>query len=292
MVGFLLGGSSSGGGAAFSSSASVGNVELSFPTGWQRAASTPTIPGLTLSQSLALASGASGSAEQLVAGQASASGASLLPSAFVAAAGGALPHAEPVRLGSIEAYRYSGVSVRGLPGPVTVYAVPTTGGVATIACLSPSTAATATASQCEQIAATLKLSGTTAFALAPSATYAAALGHILSTLQSAVDSGSAALRSASSASAQAAAASQLAASYAAAARAVAHLPVSPAVQDLNTSIAHALATVAGDYAALATAARAGDEAAYARAGRAIAADRARALTALAALRQAGYVGSG
>lgn len=292
VAGFLLGGGSSSKGEAFSNSASAGNVELSFPAGWQRIATAPAIPGLALSQPLALATTGAGSAQRLVAGEAKASGPSLLPSAFAGALGGPLPHPEPVRLGQIEAYRYSGLAVHGLPGPVTLYAVPTANGVASVACLSSSTAAGGQASQCQQIAATLKLSGTTAFGLAPSAQYAASLGHIFATLQSAVSAGSAHLHAASSASAQAAAASELAAAYAAASVAVARLPVSPAVQSLNSSIARSLAAVGHDYAALASAARAGDGAAYARAGRAITADRARATAALAALRQAGYVVSG
>ena len=293
IVGFLLGGGSSGGGEAFTNSASAGNVELSFPAAWQRIASAPAIPGLALAQPLALAaSGGGSSAERLVAGEAKASGPSLLPSAFASALGAPLPHAEAVRLGSIEAYRYRGLSVHGLPGPVTLYAIPTANGVTTVACLSSSTAAGATVSQCEQIAATLKLNGTTAFGLAPSSQYAAALGHIFSTLQSTVSADSARLHAASSASAQATAAAQLAGAYAAAASAVAHLSVSPAVESVNASIASSLAAVAHDYTALAAAARAGDEAGYARASRAIAADRARATAAIAALRRAGYAVSG
>lgn len=292
IAGFLLGGGSSGSGESFSNSASVGNVELSFPAGWQRIASAPAIPGLALSQPLALAATGSSSAQRLVAGEANASGPSLLPGSFASALSGPLPHAEAVRLGSTEAYRYRGLSVHGLPGPVTLYAIPTANGVATVACLSPSAATAGAVSKCEQIAATLKLSGTTAFGLAPSTQYAASLAHIFARLQSAVSSSSTRLHAASSASAQAAAASELAAAYTAASVAVARLPVSPAVQSLNADIAHALAAVGHDYAALATAARAGDDAAYARAGRAIAADRARTTAALAALRQAGYVVSG
>jgi hypothetical protein len=288
-VGFLLGGSSGSSGEAFSDSASAGSIELSFPAGWQRLASAPTIPGLALSQSLALAQGggATGaSTQRLVAGGVGASGPSLLPGAFATALNGALPRPEPVRLGTLQAYRYSGLSLRGLAGSLTLYAVPTSSGVATIACLSPSAAAPA--AQCAQIAATLKLNGATAFGLGPSAQYASALGRTLATLHSAVDPGTARLRAASSASAQAAAAAQLAAAYGSASRALGRLSVSPAVQSVNASIAGSLAALGRDYAALATAARAGDEAAYARAQHAIGGDRARAANALAALRQAGY----
>jgi hypothetical protein len=295
-AGLLLGGSSGGSGEAFSDSASAGYVELSFPTGWQRLASVPAIPGLAFSQPLALAPGGTSKAagassgQRLLAGEVSASGPALLPAAFTAALNGALPRPEPVRLGTLEAYRYSGLSVHGLAGSLTLYAVPTTNGVATVACMSSSTAGPAV--QCAQIAATLKLNGTTAFGLAPSPQYATALGHTFGALRSAVDASTARLSAASSASAQAAAAAQLAAAYSSASSALGRLTVSPAVQGLNASVADSLAALGRDYAALAAAARVGDEAAYARAGRAVGSERARAANALAALGQAGYAVSG
>jgi hypothetical protein len=292
-AGFLLGGSSGGSGETFSDSASAGYVELSFPTGWQRIASAPTIPGLTFSQPLALAQGAaagvtatSASAQRLVAGEMGASAPSLLPRTFTAALNGALPRPEPVRLGALQAYRYRGLSVRGLAEPLTLYAVPTANGVATVACLS--SAAAGPTAQCAQIAATLKLNGTTAFGLAPSSQYAAALGRTFGALRSGAGAGTARLRAASSASAQAAAAAQLAAAYSSASRALGGIAASPAVQGLGTTVAGSLAALGRDYAALAAAARAGDGAAYAQAQRAIGGDRVRAAQALAALRQAGY----
>jgi Protein kinase domain len=297
LAGFLLGGSSGSSGEALSDSASAGYIELSFPAGWQRLASVPSIPGLPISQPLALApsstassTGASGGG--VVAGEVSASGPSLLPAGFTAALNGALPRPEPVQLGAaLQAYRYSGLSVHGLADSLTLYAVPTANGVATIACLG-SAAAAEPAAQCPQIAATLKLSGTTAFGLAPSPRYAAALGRIFGTLRSAADAGTARLRAASSAASQAAAAAQLATAYSSASKSLAGLTVSPAVHTLNAGVGSSLVAVGHDYAALAAAARAGDEAAYARAGRALGSDRIHAASALAALRQAGYAVSG
>ncbi len=293
-AGLLLGGGSGSTGETFGNSASAGNIELSFPASWQHLASAPAIPGLTFSQPLALVQGggggggaAGGATARLVAGQVSASGASLLPSAFTASLNGALPRAEPVRLGSVQALRYSGLSVRGLNAPLTLYAVPTAGGVVTIACLG--SAASGPATTCAQIAATLKLSGTTAFGLAPSASYATALGRIFGSLRGAVASGASQLGSASSASAQAAAAAQLASAYGAASRALSGLAVSPAVKDVDANLASSLAALGHGYTALAAAARAGDDAAYARAQHAISSARAGTAKALAALRQAGYV---
>jgi hypothetical protein len=195
-----------------------------------------------------------------------------------------------VRLGEVQALRYSGLSVRGSNTPLTLYAVPTANGVATIACLGATASGPAT--QCAQIAATLKLTGTTAFGLAPSASYAAALGHTFGSLRSAAATGTSQLSAASSASAQAAAAAQLATAYGAASRSLAGLTVSPAVRDVNANLASSLAAAGRGYTALAAAARAGDDAAYARAQRTISSARAETAKALAALRQAGYVVSG
>ncbi len=300
LAGLLLGGSSGSSGTAFNDSASAGYVELSFPSSWQRLGSPPTVPGLTISQPLALSTGSAAgassgysaaSSQRLLAGEvAAASGPSLLPAAFTTTVNGTLPHPAPVKLGAYEAYRYSGLSVRGLASPLTLYTVPTTGGVVTIACLG--SAAAASGSQCAQIAATLKLNGTTAFALSPSQQYASALGSTFGTLNSAVNRSGTRLRAASSAAAQAAAAAQLAAAYTTASRALVKLSVSPAVQSANASLAASLAALSRDYAALAAAARAGNEAAYARAQRAIGSDGSRMASALTALRQAGYTVSG
>ncbi len=203
----------------------------------------------------------------------------------------ALPHPEPVQLGTLQAYRYPGLSVHGLTGPLTLYVVPTASGVATVACLSSSSSSSSSA-QCSQIAATLKLNGTTAFGLAPSAQYAAALRRTFGALRAAAASGTARLGAASSASAQAAAAAQLAAAYSSASSALGRLTASPEVRAVNASLAAALAAIGRDYAALAAAARAGDEAAYAQAQRTLGADRVRAAGALAVLGHAGYAVSG
>ncbi|HEV3071722.1 MAG TPA: serine/threonine-protein kinase [Solirubrobacteraceae bacterium] len=285
VVGLLLGGGSGSSSATFGNSASAGEVELSFPAGWQHLTNAPAIPGLTFSQPLALGNA---STERLIAGQVSASGPALLPAAFTASLNGALPRPEPVRLGGgVQALRYSGLSVHGLSEPLTLYTVPTANGVVTIACLGATASAAAT--QCAQIAATLKLNGTTAFGLVPSATYAAALGRTFGALRSAISTAAAGLSSASSASAQAAAADQLAAAYSAASRALAGLSVSPAVKDVNANLARALTALGRGYAGLAVAARAGNDAAYAGAQRTIASARGETAKALAALGKAGYV---
>src|SRR5687768_10395014 len=133
--GFLIG--KSGGGSDESQAAAdnvnaVGALELSYPDGWQRTESPPEIPGLRLQSPIALSqSGAGGADNGLQAGTTRATGASLLPSTFLRRLGDEPPRDDAVRLGELDAYRYSNLRPEGFDGRLTVYVAPTTAGVAT-----------------------------------------------------------------------------------------------------------------------------------------------------------------
>jgi len=281
-LGVLLGDSGGSSHASFADSASTGNVELSFPSSWRRIAAPAPIPALPLSGTIALAPPGVGSRAALLAGVANANGPTLLPAALLATKP---PTPSTVEIGANAAYRYSGVSVPGLAGPATIYAIPTTAGVATVACLAGSSGA---ARECDQIAATLRLNSASAFPLGPSPAYAGALTGALGSLQAALTAGSARLAGARSAGTQAAAAEQLASAFRTAHTAVAHLSASPAVSAINARLASALAAAGDRYAALAGAARAEDEAAYKRAVAAIDGAGTEVSRALAGLGEAGY----
>ena len=62
-----------------------------------------------------------------------ATGPTLLPASFRARLSGQ-PEGDPVALGDLDALRYEGLQPKGASRPVTVYAVPTTDGVATVTC--------------------------------------------------------------------------------------------------------------------------------------------------------------
>src|SRR5262249_48330118 len=152
--------------------AASGPMQLRYPSGWQPTTSAPAIPGMTFTNPIALAPNTAAGA--LSAGEADAGGPTLLPAAFRARVSGTLPAGRPVRVGVTPALRYANLRVNGLDGTVTVYAAPTTGGVATLVCHAPSTATTSTATasftdECAQIADTLRLVGVTAYPLGPSA---------------------------------------------------------------------------------------------------------------------------
>jgi hypothetical protein len=281
-LGVLLGSSGGSSRSTFADSASTGNVELSFPSSWRRIAAPAPIPALPLSDMIALAPPGAGSRAALLAGVVEAGGPALLPAALLAAKP---PTPSAVTIGANAAYRYSGVSVPGLAGPATIYTIPTTAGVVTVACLAASSGA---ARECDQIAATLRLNSASAFPLGPSPAYAGALTGALGPLQAALTAASARLDGARSAGTQAAAAEQLASAFRTAHTAVARLSVSPAVSAINSKLASALSAAGSRYAELAGAARAEDEAAYKRATAAVAGAVSEVGRALAGLGEAGY----
>ena len=65
------------------------------------------------------------------------------------------PKGETVRLGRLEAFRYSNLRPKGFAGELTLYTVPTTGGVATVACTGR--AQGTPLSDCEDVAGSLKV---------------------------------------------------------------------------------------------------------------------------------------
>jgi hypothetical protein len=286
-VGFLAGGSGSEGGSEeFTSSASAGSLALSFPDGWRRVADAPRLPGMRFSSPIALAPPGGGEA-RLVAGSVRGSGPTLLPATFRARLSEQPSPDDPVRLGDVDGLRYEGLSPRGLDGAATVYAVPTTQNVATVACVAPPAAQDFLA-DCERVAATLELSGARAHPLGPSAGYARLLATTTRQLDRARAGGASRLRSADSASGQASAADSLARAYAGAARRLRGADVSPREQAANARIAAALGSIAAAYERAASAARDGDSAAYSAARDAVTRGGRRLRRSLSALSELGY----
>ncbi len=290
IAGALLGGGSKGATAApYTNSASAGVIELSFPAGWQRAASS-AVPGLSLSDEIVLVPTAPAATTTLLSGTSTADGPTLLPASFVAELSGGAPSATAVRLGGVEALRYSGLTVRGGSEPLVLYAVPTTAGVVTIGCSGPS-AAPATVT-CERIAGTLHLVGATAYPLGASAAYGATLTHALATLSSARSSAQAALAAAKTPGGQASASTKLASAYAAAAQSLSGLRLSPAISGVNAQLSSALSSLSGDYARAAHAAARSDATGYRLAATGVTRDSALLTSARGELRAAGYSTSG
>ena len=292
IVGFLAGGSGgdSGGSAGGKPTAAASNPDLEalFPKGWTKASSAPEIPGMTLSEPVAMKPPEAKGGQSVVLGQVKqgAANSTLLPSGFLEALGldsGEVPPREAVQLarGKLQAYRYTNLRPRGLDDPVTIFTAPTSAGVATLACVDPG-------ADCEAIADTLKLNAGTAFPVGPSKDFAADLGKTLGGLDKKVKSGRGKLRSAKTPKAQASAAAGLASAYNAASKSVAGLKVSPADAAANTQLAEALKESGAAYGKLAAAARSSNKSGYAKARTAVQQGEQAVAGALRGLQAAGY----
>ena len=272
---------------ALASSASSGAVELRFPSGWRRTASPPRIPGLAIDDQVAL-TGPTGA--RVVAGRTRATGPALLPATLLERLADPPRRDDRVRLGGLTAYRYKGIDVRGLDRPLTLLVVPTTAGVATVACLG-AVGGSRIADACERIAGSIGLVRGRPIALGPDRIYAKRLNRATARLNRSRSSLGRQLARARSRSGQARRAGDLAAAYAAASRSIdrAGRSVGPAARPGHDAVVGAVSRGERAYRSLAAAARHGQARRYRAARRDVArADRAVA-AALASLRPLGYV---
>jgi hypothetical protein len=162
-------------------------------------------------------------------------------------------HAErpsEARLGELAAYRYDGLRWNGRS--LTVYAAPTTAGVATVACLSP-------VSDCARIAASLQVPGAKGFPLGPDRAFAAAARRALKTPARSL--------AARTTKGQASAAAQIATDYRTARARIAHVKAGPADEPLRADLTRRLDKAAHAYRDLATAAAANARKRFASAAR-------------------------
>ena len=286
VAGFYLGGSGSEA-ERLSNSASADTLALSFPDGWKRVTEEPNVPGMRFSEPIVL-SYADLRGARLNAGMVDAAGPTLLPERFLARLPREPSRDDRVRLGRLEAYRYAGLEPGGADGPVTVYAAPTTEGVATVACVAPSGTETDFGAECERVAATLALAGEDPLPLGPREDYARAAGAALKTLDAAVRSGTERLRAASSPGDQANAATDLAEAYRAAARTLTGAPVGPFERTANSRLVSSLREAGSAHLLAAKAANRGDDGAYSAAGRAVRRSAANLRRAQRGLRKLGY----
>jgi hypothetical protein len=257
-------------GTPLTTSASSSAVALEAPDDWERigAAETPAIPGLGLGGTVSLAPGER-DASGVLGGMTDATGPTLLPAALRARARGELPAPDRVRLGDLEALRYRDVAVRGFDRPLTLFAVPTSAGVATVACYAPSPDAAASAPSCEAIAQTLDPLRGRAYPLATPPAVERALRAATRRLDRERRDGRRALARARTGAGQAKAARSVAAAYATAAGQLRELDVSPMLADAKAGTLSALDSAHDAYRKLATSAAAGDKTAYDAAGRAV-----------------------
>jgi serine/threonine protein kinase len=288
-AGFLVGGRGASSPApsrpALANSASSDALDLSFPETWRRSTRPPVIEGLDLARPVALSAGAGGAG--VVAGRTSATGPALLPAAFVKGLTDR-PAAERVRLGASQALRYRGLRSAASGPALTVFAVPTSRGVATVACHAPAAAAAAFEADCERVAASLKLSGAKGYALGPQAGYARGADRALTALAAARARDRRALASARTQGGQGKLAGALATDHDRAADALARLEVSPADATAHAALVAAVRRARDGYARMTRAAGRHDAKGFATGERAVHDGDARLRKALAGLKDLGY----
>ncbi len=265
-AGFFVGRSGRAPEATQLSSATAGPLQLRYPGEWRLAASPATVPGLTFASPVTLVTAGGRLTAGIVPG---AGGPTLLSRDFAERLSGSAPRPDRVLLGSIEAYRYSDLAVKGAGGPVTLYAAPTAAGVATIACAPTNPATAPFQRRCGALAATLRLVGSRALGFAPSRQYAQLLSRTFGKLSGAVAVAAPRLRAAKTPRGQAAAAGELAQAYATAATELRSATVSPLLRDAQQDAVAALNRLAGGYRQAGRAARDQQKGAYNRAGREI-----------------------
>jgi hypothetical protein len=288
LVGVLIGSSGSGGSGGATAKASAGDLTLKAPAAWERSDPPVSIPQLSMTNPISMAPVRPVDGEALVAGRVAAGGRLLLPEKFVNRLPAEPSNGDAVRLGKLQAYRYSALAPQGLRQRVTLFTVPLSGGVATVACLfgpkTPSSFRTA----CERAAGSLEVTSGKPYPVGLSPSYARALSATMAELNGAIKDGEASLSTAGTAAAQSSAAAALATAFDKAATRLGKLELSPADADGNSALVDALAASSHDYAAAAAAARRKDAAAYRRTAAAIKGDGQDVTRAVAELEQLGY----
>jgi hypothetical protein len=244
----------------------VGPLSIGFPTDdWAPALQVTQISGLGLTERIALASQRGDAPGELVAGiVARAEGPLLLPRAVTD--GLERPaRRERVRLGAVEALRFRDLRLERLSEPVTIYAVPTSAGAATIACLTPIGPARDTVlAACESIATTIALRGVRVLPLGADPRYADHARHTLGLLNAKRTRGRGALLASRTRVEQARAAGELSGAFATARADLAKGRPGPMEAPAHRSILAALARTEARYRELAGASLANDRRVYNR----------------------------
>ena len=289
VVGFLVGHSGSkttSRAVALSGSVSNGALSLRLPAGWHREPGASGIPGLDLANAVSVAPPAPPGAG-LVAGMSQAGTPSLLSAKFLGSLAGGAPRPKTVRLGALPAYQYSNLRLQGAGGSLTLYAAPTTAGVATVGCFVPGAGGDFMA-RCGTAAGSLKLASAQSVPLGPNAAYAGRVNGAITALIAGERAGRARMAAGGTARAQGAAAALVADAYIKAGTALNAAAPGPADRDANARIVATVGAVARDWRSAAAAARKGSRRGYAAAAGNILRDEVALSRAIGALSANGY----
>jgi hypothetical protein len=237
----------------------AGEALLEYPAGWQPVSSPGAIPGLRISNPVALAPAGHTSEASLVGGSIAASQTSPLPEDFLSILRGPLD-SEVINLADTQAFHYSSLDLPGYDREVELYVIPDEGNAATaLACLATQ-AGSDYLRQCQQIVAGLTLTGSSPADLTPDGLYERRLGTLIEGL----DRQRATLRARMGVSTYpatlASLASRLAGDYGSAAASLASFAPPPPAGVAQATLERALLRASAAYRTLATAAAEDSEA--------------------------------
>jgi hypothetical protein len=264
------------------------DLQVAVPVAWTGARTAPRIPGLGAHGAVTAGPGGSGQTG-VEANVITYHPPSLLSKAMGAAVAGRVPAPAAVRLGEgVEAYRYDRLRLDGFAGRVTVYAVPTTDSVATLACYAPTALARRFDATCATVAATLRPTSARPVPVGPSRAFAARVSRELAGLRDDAAAPQRRLARATRRRDQAKAAQDLARAYERVAGALDELPDRVVDGIAIARAAAAIGDTAGAYDQLATAARTGAQADCDRARGALGAARTQLSKARRTFARGGY----
>jgi serine/threonine protein kinase len=250
-------------------------IALKVPAGWSDGGDALAVPGLA--DSAVTVGGPKGAAIAFGKADDSAANSTLLPDGLRTAD---VPAGKPVDLADgVQALQYENIAIGDKTG--SVFAVPTTGGVATLACVAP-------AATCQTIASSMQITEGKAFPVGPDEAYSSDVERTLGRLEKQEKSAAAALNKAGKRTSQVAATSKLASAYSGAAGSLRKLDHSPADTLLNAQLVAALKTAGNAYRKAAGEGSRKDRAGYKREGSKALAARGDMNDALAGLKSAGY----
>ena len=290
LAGYLLGKPDEQGPApqadtGLSSSTTAGAINLRFPGSWERRGEAPAIPGLKLTDQVAVGP-ASAEDRGVIVGMSDATGPLLLPPAFLAALSEKPRPGDRVKLGKLEALRYEGLEADGFGGrSLTVFAAPTGGGVATVACFAPPGGGAEFRADCERVAGSLAVDGETAYPVGADPQYGEDLSRVMTALGKRRKAGRTALANAGSPAAQRQAAAALADAYALARADLGGVESGPVTAQAHAALGKAFQNAANAYRSLA---RAEKPAGFRRASAAVRKAEARVSARVASLKALGY----
>jgi hypothetical protein len=203
-----------------------------------------------------------------------------------------VPDRSAVKLGDqeLQAFRYAGLQPEGLDGTLTLYAAPTSAGIATIACVAPAGAGEGFQAECDGIANTLALEeGEKGLLVGPDPAYAKTVSGALAGLDRAVSDGRRDLGArGAKANRQANAAQRIQRAYSRAAGDLRTSSLRSFDRELNAALRDRLRAASQAWGGAASAARREDARAFDRAEARIRRAERAVRTAVARLGDAGY----